>query len=179
MTRRIGHIIALVALVSFGYGTGAIAQIIKSETYKPGVWIDPDGCSHWIMDDGAEGYMSPIRNRDGSAVCYERELCGIIPADPMFMHTSLKRTAKRQLIEFFRGLKTQAIIVHGYSDVGDSAERKQAFSERQALAVSAVAAQAGVQVISVQGFGGLQPRVGPQTTSAQHVQHRVEVYCVR
>ena len=23
-----------------------------------GIWIDPNGCDHWIIDDGAEGYLS-------------------------------------------------------------------------------------------------------------------------
>ena len=23
---------------------------------KAGVWIDPEGCDHWIIDDGVEGY---------------------------------------------------------------------------------------------------------------------------
>ena len=33
------------------------------------VWIDPDGCKHWIIDDGIEGYMSPILNLDGTPDC--------------------------------------------------------------------------------------------------------------
>ena len=23
---------------------------------KAGIWIDPEGCDHWIIDDGVEGY---------------------------------------------------------------------------------------------------------------------------
>lgn len=33
------------------------------------VWIDPDGCKHWIIDDGIEGYMSPVLNLDGTPDC--------------------------------------------------------------------------------------------------------------
>ena len=29
------------------------------ERYVPGVWVDPDGCEHWVMDDGVEGCMTP------------------------------------------------------------------------------------------------------------------------
>ena len=23
-----------------------------------GIWVDPNGCEHWIIDDGVEGYLS-------------------------------------------------------------------------------------------------------------------------
>lgn len=36
---------------------------------KAGVWIDPEGCDHWIVDDGAEGYLSARLNPDGTPVC--------------------------------------------------------------------------------------------------------------
>ena len=35
--------------------TPAAAQ---AERYVPTIWVDPDGCEHWVMDDGAEGYIS-------------------------------------------------------------------------------------------------------------------------
>ena len=33
------------------------------------IWVDPDGCKHWIIDDGIEGYMSPVLNLDGTPDC--------------------------------------------------------------------------------------------------------------
>ena len=36
---------------------------------KAGIWIDPNGCDHWIIDDGIEGYLSQRLNRDGTPVC--------------------------------------------------------------------------------------------------------------
>ncbi|WP_126974717.1 hypothetical protein [Frigidibacter oleivorans] len=36
---------------------------------KAGIWVDPEGCDHWIIDDGAEGYMSARRYPDGRPVC--------------------------------------------------------------------------------------------------------------
>ena len=33
------------------------------------VWVDPDGCKHWVIDDGVEGYMSPVLNLDGTPDC--------------------------------------------------------------------------------------------------------------
>ncbi len=35
----------------------------------PGIWIDPEGCDHWIIDDGLEGYMSERLTPDGLPVC--------------------------------------------------------------------------------------------------------------
>ena len=34
-----------------------------------GIWIDPNGCDHWIVDDGAEGYLSPRVDKYGKPVC--------------------------------------------------------------------------------------------------------------
>ena len=34
-----------------------------------GIWIDPNGCDHWIIDDGLEGYLSARLDRYGKPVC--------------------------------------------------------------------------------------------------------------
>ena len=36
---------------------------------RAGVWIDPDGCDHWIIDDGVEGYLSQRLDKYGKPVC--------------------------------------------------------------------------------------------------------------
>lgn len=36
---------------------------------KAGIWVDPQGCDHWIIDDGLEGYLSQRLSRDGKPVC--------------------------------------------------------------------------------------------------------------
>lgn len=33
------------------------------------VWVDPEGCDHYIIDDGLESYMSPRVHPDGTPVC--------------------------------------------------------------------------------------------------------------
>lgn len=50
-------------------GPGGEQIVIQGETYIPGTWIDPDGCEHWVMDDGIEGFMAPKLTRDGSPIC--------------------------------------------------------------------------------------------------------------
>jgi len=36
---------------------------------QAGIWIDPKGCDHWIIDDGAEGYLSQRLDKYGKPVC--------------------------------------------------------------------------------------------------------------
>lgn len=38
-------------------------------TLKAGIWVDPNGCDHWIIDDGLEGYLSQRLDRKGKPVC--------------------------------------------------------------------------------------------------------------
>lgn len=38
-------------------------------TLKAGIWVDPTGCDHWIIDDGLEGYLSQRLDRKGKPVC--------------------------------------------------------------------------------------------------------------
>ncbi|ETX28390.1 hypothetical protein [Roseivivax isoporae] len=36
---------------------------------QAGIWIDPNGCDHWIIDDGVEGYLSQRLDKYGKPVC--------------------------------------------------------------------------------------------------------------
>ena len=36
--------------------------------YQAGIWVDGNGCEHWIIDDGIEGYMT-TRYVNGKPVC--------------------------------------------------------------------------------------------------------------
>jgi hypothetical protein len=36
---------------------------------QAGIWIDPNGCDHWIIDDGIEGYLSQRLDKRGKPVC--------------------------------------------------------------------------------------------------------------
>lgn len=49
--------------VDYGIDTDHLSQM------KAGIWIDPHGCDHWIIDDGAEGYLSARLDRYGKPVC--------------------------------------------------------------------------------------------------------------
>ncbi|TMV62847.1 hypothetical protein FGG78_34685 [Thioclava sp. BHET1] len=51
-----------------GYDRGMIGRKHLSQL-KAGIWVDPTGCDHWIIDDGLEGYMSLRLDKHGKPVC--------------------------------------------------------------------------------------------------------------
>ncbi len=36
---------------------------------QAGIWVDPNGCDNWIIDDGVEGYLSARMDKYGKPVC--------------------------------------------------------------------------------------------------------------
>jgi len=36
------------------------------------LWVSPDGCQYWYIDDGIEGFMAPRLHRDGTPVCNDQ-----------------------------------------------------------------------------------------------------------
>ncbi len=72
--------------------------------YIPTIWVDPDGCEHWVMDDGAEGYMTPNVSRQGIPVCRRGNVCGVMNTDQFFATDSYRIHAqgKQRLAQFFK-----------------------------------------------------------------------------
>lgn len=46
-----------------GFDTKDLSQL------QAGIWVDPNGCDHWIIDDGVEGYLSQRLDKYGKPVC--------------------------------------------------------------------------------------------------------------
>ena len=59
--------LAMAACTSEGRDAGLDSHDLS--TMAATIWVDPDGCKHWIIDDGIEGYMSPVLNVDGTPDC--------------------------------------------------------------------------------------------------------------
>jgi hypothetical protein len=49
--------------VDRGFGKKHLSQL------QAGIWVDPNGCDHWIIDDGVEGYLSARLDKYGKPVC--------------------------------------------------------------------------------------------------------------
>ena len=129
--------LAVVALaLGAGLAPAAAQQAVQSEKYIPTIWIDPDGCEHWVMDDGAEGFMDIRKTRDGRPVCH-RNVCGVVPTDTLFATDSSKLTAKgREYLEgFFKSAQARTFIVTGHTDSRASDEYNMRLSKGRAEAV--------------------------------------------
>lgn len=60
-------ILALVGLLT----APAAAEVQKNTKYRAAIWVDPDGCQHWVIDTGIEGFMSQRLDRAGNPVCHQ------------------------------------------------------------------------------------------------------------
>lgn len=162
----------------------AVAQeqrVIEGEEYTPTIWIDPDGCEHWVMDDGFEGFMSPHRNRDGSPVCHRSEICGVIPTDTLFANDEpwIPPHAKAQLMDFFNQADAFGFLIYGHTDANASDEYNMRLSNRRANMVAGIAQAAGKRVVDVRGFGERRPRAEGHSAAAYAQNRRVEIYCLK
>ena len=160
----------------------APAPVAAQQQYIPGIWIDPDGCEHWVMDDGAEGFMSPHRRRDGSPVCHRAEICGVLPTDQLFAtdrwHISAHNRA--QLENFFQSANAFGYLIYGHTDSRASDEYNIRLSNNRANAVAEIAQSVGARVVDVRGFGERMPRAVNDTPHGGMAQNRrVEIYCLR
>ncbi|MCD9149184.1 OmpA family protein [Pseudophaeobacter flagellatus] len=158
-------------------------RTIVGERYVPTIWVDPDGCEHWVMDDGAEGYMTPHVTPDGKPVCRRGNLCGVMETDQFFAtdKSYISAAGKTRLQEFFNSNKGQvrSFVVAGHTDSRASDEYNIALSQRRANAVAGVAKSVGARIADIRAYGERDPRV-PNTSAANMAQNRrVEIYCLR
>jgi len=153
----------------------------KGERYVPTVWVDPDGCEHWAMDDGFEGYMSPHVNRQGIPVCHRQNVCGVMNTDQYFATNSYKLSAggRQNLANFFQSANSRAYIIAGHTDSRASDEYNMRLSYNRANAVAAVASAVGAKVIDVRGYGERMPKAANNSAAGMSANRRVEIICMR
>ncbi len=158
----------------------ARAQDTDTQQYIPTIWIDPDGCEHWVMDDGAEGYMDARQTRDGRPVCH-RNVCGAIPSDNLFSTGSatLSASGRSYLQKFFQSAQARSFIITGHTDARGSDEANMNLSKRRAEAVAKMATSVGAPILAVNWYGERQPRSTNATAKGMSENRRVEVICVK
>lgn len=164
-----------------GDTTKAAPRTVVGERYVPSIWVDPDGCEHWVMDDGAEGYMSPHVTRQGIPVCRRGRVCAVMNTDQYFATDShrISSDGKRRLREFFASGTASSYIITGHTDSRASDAYNLRLSENRANSVAQVAKSAGARVNEIRGYGERQPRATNATSAGMALNRRVEIFCVR
>ncbi|KAJ55945.1 cell envelope biogenesis protein OmpA [Actibacterium mucosum KCTC 23349] len=160
--------------------TASVAQQRK-ERYVPGIWVDPDGCEHWVMDDGWEGFMTPHVNRDGIPVCRRGNTCGVMPSDQLFAtdKSHINAAGRQRLASFFQSSSARAFVITGHTDARASDEYNMGLSLRRANAVAAVGQSVGANIVDVRGYGERQPVATNRTAAGMQKNRRVEIICIR
>lgn len=150
------------------------------EAYVPTIWVDPDGCEHWVFDDGAEGYMSPHLQRDGRPVCRTGNTCAVLATDQMFATNQFRISGanRNRLIQFFQSADAKSFIITGHTDDRASDAYNMSLSQRRADAVAQAAKDAGVVLFDVRGYGERMPRASNRTAAGRAQNRRVEIICM-
>lgn len=156
----------------------------KGELLIPGVWVDPDGCEHWVMDDGWEGFMSPVILPNGRPLCGRDpngpRTCGFIRDDLFFKTNSatLSPVARQVVATFFARRKDRNVFaIEGHTDSRASHAHNDALSMRRAQAVADIARAQGAQVRKIIAQGERQPRATNNTAAGRAANRRVEILC--
>lgn len=173
--------VALTASTQSGWAEGAKPRTIKAERYVPAIWIDPDGCEHWVMDDGVEGFMTPHVNRQGIPVCRRGNVCGVMNTDQFFAtdRYAINSGGKQRLQEFFTASTASSFIITGHTDSSASDAYNMRLSLNRANAVARVANTANVRISDVRGYGERKPKATNATAAGRAQNRRVEIICLR
>ncbi|ASP20562.1 outer membrane porin F [Antarctobacter heliothermus] len=156
-------------------------RTIKGEQYIPGIWVDPDGCEHWVMDDGVEGYMSPHTDRKGIPVCHRSNTCGVMNTDQFFATDShrISKHGQARIADFFKSANAVGYVIAGHTDSRASDDYNIKLSYNRALAVARVARSVGANITDVRGYGERMPVATNKTATGMAKNRRVEILCFR
>ena len=177
---------ALAAAATVWVAAAGIAAAQETVTVtgrvEPGLWVDPDGCLHWVADGGVEGYMEGrVNPQTGMPVCLDVNTCAVANTDVLFATDSARLTAsgRAQLEQFFRSAGAFAYAIYGHTDSRASDEYNIRLSQRRAAAVAGVARAVGARVAREIGYGERRP-VAPNDSAANMQRNRrVEIVCYR
>ncbi|WP_090061994.1 OmpA family protein [Celeribacter neptunius] len=165
-----------------GASAPAFAQTAtNAENYTPTIWIDPDGCEHWVMDDGVEGYMDLKVNRQGIPTCHPVKSCAVMNSDQLFATDkySISATGRKRLTDFFQQAGATAYIIIGHTDSRASDEYNMRLSYNRANAVAKIAQSTGARIADVRGYGERMPRASNSTAAGMQQNRRVEIICIK
>ena len=157
-----------------------IIKSSQSQRYVPTIWVDPDGCEHWAMDDGAEGYMTPHVTRDGIPVCNRGNTCAVMNSDQLFAvdkwHINAANRARLQT--FFQSTGASTYLIDGHTDSDASDAYNMRLSKNRAVAVARVAQSTGATA-QARWYGERVPLASNSTRAGKTKNRRVEITCIR
>ena len=188
ISKTVRSVLGGLAAVALGLAVSADAGLaqqgqrtVTGEVYSPGIWVDPDGCEHWVMDDGFEGYMTPHVTRQGIPVCRRGNVCGVMESDQFFATDShhISTAGQRRLQEFFQKTGATSYIITGHTDSRASDSYNMKLSYNRANSVARVARSVGARIADVRGYGERMPRASNNTSSGMAENRRVEIICIR
>ncbi len=156
-------------------------NVVNGSRYVPTIWVDPDGCEHWVMDDGVEGYMTPHVTRQGIPVCRRFETCAVMNSDQLFATDShhINAHGRQRLAQFFSTAGATSYIIIGHTDSRASDEYNMRLSYRRANSVASIAASVGARIADVRGMGERAPVASNATAAGMQQNRRVEIICIR
>ncbi len=190
-------------LIQAAFAQGADAVLSSSSdapgSYVAGIWVDPDGCQHWVMDLGLEGMMDSVMTRDGLPVCgggvtQQRQVsgpavarsntssCGSISGDVSFASGSASLSSEgyqqaQALAQQLSSSGVSSVTVIGYTDSQGSSSANQSLSDARAQTVANAIGQSGLSVSSAYGLGEENPIADNSTASGRAANRRVELLC--
>lgn len=186
--RQVFRTLILTSLAVSAAPTLGLAQVVqgeRQEQYLPTTWTDPDGCEHWVMDDGAEGYMTPKVTPDGRPVCPGRtgpapQTCGRV-SDQYFATDRyyISPQGQANLRAFFQQNLNRSFIIVGHTDSRASDAYNIRLSQNRANAVANVARSVGANIVEVRGMGERQPIATNSTIVGMAQNRRVDIICVQ
>lgn len=147
-----------------------------------GIWIDPDGCMHWMADGGLEQYqVNRLNPETGRPVCMQVNTCFTGDTDSMFHTDSYQLTdsARQRLQEVFSQSGISGYAVYGHTDSRASNSYNQTLSEHRARAVANVGRSVGAVIEREIGFGETRPIASNNSAAGMAENRRVEVICYR
>ncbi len=158
------------------------AMALETGSYPAAIWIDPEGCEHWVLDLGTEGMMSPRLDREGKPVCgRSTEICMEFPDDVLFKvdEAILSASAIDLLRSYFSkemASGTSSFIIKGHTDSTGGTYYNFDLGRARAEAVAAIAREFGAMT-QVESYGELQPIASNDTEDGRRRNRRVEILC--
>lgn len=158
----------------------SIAKSSQSERYVPTIWVDPDGCEHWVMDDGTEGYMTPHVTRDGIPVCRRGKTCAVLNADQLFAVDQWRVNAanRARLEKFFKSAGASTYLIDGHTDSDASDAYNMRLSQNRAKEIAKIAQRSGAKA-QARWYGERVPVASNKTNAGKAKNRRVEITCIR